>query len=73
DNATDVEIAAMFRNEQKYLQSIKDAQLIETSFYDARTEVISELEQAYRAEREALVILWQLKEDNGFDVDYVPE
>ena len=70
-NATDVEIAALFRQEQIYQQAIHDAKSIESSFYAARTEAFAALEQQQVMARTALQNLWQSKEDNDFDVDYV--
>ena len=42
-------------------------------FYTARDAAFSSLESEYNAERIELQNLWQLKEDNDYDVDFTPE
>ena len=70
---TDAEALALWRTEQTYLQAISDAQAIETSFYEARTEAFAAFEATKQSEFAALSSLWQSKEDNDYDVDYTPE
>ena len=69
DEATDAEIAALFREEMKYKQAIADAQLIEESFFEARAEAFAQFEATKQSEFVALQQSWQTKEDAGFDVD----
>jgi hypothetical protein len=54
----------------KFQKAITDATEIETTFYAARTEAVGALETAYQEQRTALLNLWQLKENNGFDTTY---
>lgn len=69
DELSDAQVSALFREDQKYQQAIRDAQAIETSFYEARTAAFAELEASHVAARVALATAWQTKEDAGFDVD----
>jgi len=63
------QILANWRQEQVYLQAIKDAQDIEDSFFAARNDAFANFDAAYRSQRSSMEIEWQRKEDAGFDVD----
>ena len=59
----------LWATEQQYLLGISDAQAIEESFYEARTDAFTQFETQKQQEFVALQNLWQSKEDAGFDVD----
>lgn len=63
----------LWATEQQYKLAIDDATAIESSFYEARSEVFTQFEATKQIEHAALQTLWQSKEDNGFDVDYGEE
>lgn len=65
---TDAEVAALFRQDQIYQQAVKDAQSIEESFYDARTQAFADYEAACNAGRVALQSAWQGYEDDMFTI-----
>lgn len=66
---TDAQKMALWSSEQMYKLAISDAQLIESSFYDARTEAFAQFEAIKQTEFVALQQLWQSKEDAGYNVD----
>lgn len=68
DDLTDAEIASLFRDEQKYLQAIADAQMIEQSFYDARAQAFADYEATCTNGRVALQTAWQSYEDDMFTI-----
>ena len=53
---------------------VRSAQEVETiaDFYVARDEARAILSAQQATDVEAFNILWQAKEDNGYDVDYTP-
>ena len=66
---TDAQKLALWSTEQQYQLGISDAQVIEESFYEARTDAFTKFETQKQQEFVALQNLWQSKEDAGFDVD----
>lgn len=65
---TDAEIAALFRDDQMYQQAVRDAQSIEESFYDARTQAFADYESTCNNGRIALQGVWQGYEDNMYTI-----
>lgn len=63
----------LWGSEQMYLLAVSDAQAIESSFFEARSEAFAQFEAQKQSEFVALQTLWQSKEDNDFDVDYGDE
>ena len=61
---------ALWGSEQMYLLAVSDAQAIESSFFEARSEAFAQFEAQKQSEFVALQQLWQSKEDADYDVDY---
>lgn len=63
----------LWGSEQMYLLAVSDAQAIESSFFEARSEAFAQFEAQKQSEFVALQTLWQSKEDADYDVDYGDE
>jgi len=70
---TDAQVISLYRTQGQLKQAIVDAQAKETIFYTSRSEAFAAFEAKKQSELVALQILWQAKEDNGFDAEFVPQ
>jgi len=54
-------------------QKLEEEQNKKEQFYEARRQAFADLEERHKQEKKELQELWQAKENNGFDINYIPE
>jgi len=59
--------------EMKLNKEVAELKRKEQQFYEARRQAFADLEERHKQEKKELQDLWQEKENNGFDINYIPE
>jgi hypothetical protein len=73
ENMTQEELLALQAEEYRLQKIAQELEKKRQEFYVARSEAVKLLEDEHNSKMIQLNSLWSAKENNGYDIDYVPE